>query len=162
MPPPWGVGWRKCDTCGYSRGSPAAHSQKDRCFQRHPKNHQKKHYLLDAFLPPFWLHLASKLAPFWDHFSLQCLGIFTMRFFLKFAAFPIPQILNFGALAYAPCDFSSFRQIANKSKTNAKSLQNGSQNQPKNLLKSRQKSMKNHIRFFIDFYLQNGAKMSPK
>ena len=33
----------------------------------------------------------------------------------------------------------------------------GSQNQPKNLLKSRQKSIKNHIRFFIDFYLQNGA-----
>ena len=45
---------------------------------------------------------------------------------------------------------------------NAKSLQNGSQNQPKNLLKSGQKSMKNHIRFFIDFYLQNGPKMSPK
>ena len=81
---------------------------------------------------------------------------------MKFAAFPIPQILNFGALAWAPCDFSSFHQIASKSKTNAKSLKNGSQHQPKNLLKSRQKSIKNHIRFFIDFYFQNGAKMSPK
>ena len=59
----------------------------------------KKHHFLDAIVPPFWLHLASNFAPFWDHFSLQCLGIFTMRFFLKFAAFPIPQILNFGALA---------------------------------------------------------------
>ena len=158
MAPPWGVGWRKCDT----RGSPEAHSQFRRCFQRPLENHQKKHCFLDALLTPFWLHLASKLAPFWDHVSLQFLGIFPMRFFWKIAAFPLPQILNFGALAYAPCDFSSFHQIANKSKTNAKSLQNGSKNQRKNLLKSRQKSMKNHIRFFIDLYLQNGTQMSPK
>ena len=162
MPPPWRVGWRKCDTCGYSRGSPADPPQKDRCFQRHPKKHQKKHCLLGAFLPPFWFHLASKLVPFWDHFSLQFFGIFTMRFFLKFSEFPIPQIFNFGALASAPCDFSSFHQIANKSNTNATSLQNGSQNQPNNLLKSRHKSMKHHIRFLIDFYLQNATKMNPK
>ena len=141
-----------------TRGSLAAGPQFRRCFQRHPKKLQKQHRFLDAFLAPFWLHLASDLAPFWDHFSLQFLGIFTMRFFLKCAAFPIPQILNFGALAYAPCDFSSFHQIANKSKTNAKSLQNGSQNQLKNLLKSRQKSMKNHIRFLSIF----SSNMEPK
>ena len=45
------------------------------------------------FLMPF-CHLASKLAPFWDHLSLQFLDVFPMRLFWKIAAFPLPQILN--------------------------------------------------------------------
>ena len=115
-------------------------------------------YLFASILAPFGIQIGSILGSFFA----SVFGHISDAFFLKIEAFPIPQILNFGALAYAPCDFSSFHQIANKSKTNATSLQNGSQNQPKNLLKSGQKSMKNHIRFFIDFYLQNGPKMSPK
>ena len=95
MAPPWGVGWRKCEACG----SPAAHPQFPRCFQRHLEYHQNKHRFLDAFLAQCWFHLASNLAPFWDQCSLQFLGIFPIRFFLRLAAFPIPQIFNFGALA---------------------------------------------------------------
>ena len=111
-----------------------------------------------SMLAPFGIQVGSILGSFFA----SVFGHISDAFFLKIAAFPLPQILNFGALAYAPCDFSSFHQIASKSKRNATSLQNCSQNQPKNLLKSRQKSMKNHIRFSIDFYLQNGSKMSPK
>ena len=114
--------------------------------------------LFGSILAPFGVHVGSILGSFFA----TMFGHISDAFFLKCSAFPIPKILNFGALAYAPCDFSSFHQIANKSKTNATSLQNGSKNQPKNLLKSRQQSTKNHIRFFIDFYLQNGAKMSPQ
>ena len=103
-----GVGWRKCDTCGYSRGLLAAYPHFRRCFQRHLENHQKKHRFLDAFWAPFWVHLASKLAPFWDYFLLQCFGIFPMRFFLIFSSFSTPQTFNVRSLARPPSAVSSF------------------------------------------------------
>ena len=158
MAPPWGIGWRKCDP----RGPVAGPSQIRQCFQMHPKTEPKKHRFLDAFLPHFRLQLASLLAQFWDDFPLQFFDLFSMRLFLILAPFLITPTFHFGALAYTPCDFSSFRQVAKSTNTTPKYLQNYLQNPPKINQKTIKKSIKNCIRFWIGFYLQNGAKMIPK
>ena len=116
MAPPWGVGWRKCDR----RSSVEVPSKFRRCFQRGPKNEPKNHWFFDAFLAPFGLHLASILGPFWNDFPLQFWDPFSMWFFLIWASFVITPALDFGALAYTPCDFSSFRHVATSTKKTPK------------------------------------------
>ena len=115
MAPTWGVGWRKCDT----RGPAAVPSM----FPEASENRRKKTLIFGcpfaSILAPFGIQVGSILGSFFASVS----GHISDAFFLKCVVFPIPQILNFGALAYAPCDFSSFLQIANKYKTNATSLQ---------------------------------------
>ena len=129
---------RKCHT----RGLPAAPSQSRQCFQRHSKTEPKKHRFLDAFLGPFCLHLASILFQFWDDVPLQFWDQFPMRFFLICVRLPT----YFSALAYTPCDFSSFRHVATYLKTTSNYSQIWCTNQAKINKKNIKKSIKNYIR----------------
>ena len=113
------------------RGFLAAPSQIHQCFQRHPKTEPKTHRVLDAVLPHFRLQLASFLAQFWDDFPLQFFDLFSMRVFLILALFLITPTFHFGALAYTPCDFSSFRQVAKSTNTTPNYLQKYFQNPAK-------------------------------
>ncbi len=88
------------------------------------KKTMQKNTDFSCFGGRFWQHLASILAPFWDEFSRQFLDLFSMRFFLMFAPFVITPTFNFGALAYTPCDFSSFRHVAKSTKQNPRYAQN--------------------------------------
>ena len=134
MAPPWGIGWRKCGCRGYPRGFLAASSppppQFRQCFQRHPKTEPKKHRFFDAFFDKFSLQLASIWANFWDDFRLHFLDLFSMCFLLILAPFVLTPTFNFSALAYMPCAFSSFRQVAKSTKTTPTHLQNYLQIQP--------------------------------
>ena len=139
-----------------------APSQIYQCFRGHPKTEPKNHRFVDAFWAHFRLPLASFLAKFWDDFPLQFFDLFSMRLFLILAAFLITPTFHFGALAYTPCDFSSFRQVAKSTNTTPKYLPNYLQNPPKINQQIIKKSIKKCIRFWIGFYLQNGAKMIPQ
>ena len=144
------------------RSSVEVPSKFRRCFQRGPKTEPKNHWIFDAFLAPFGVHLASILGPFWDDFPLQFWDLFSMRFFLILASFVITPTLDFGALAHTPCDFSSFRHVAKSTKKTSKYLQNWFQNPPQNQKTTTKKSIKKCIWFFNVVYLQNGPKMTPK
>ena len=137
MAPPWGTCWRKCPTRSYPRGSVEAPSRLRRgsaeersMFLEAFKKTMQKNTDLSCFGGRFWQHLASILAPFWDELSRQLLDLFSMRFVLIVAPFVITPTFNFGALAYTPCDFSSFRHVAKSAKTTSNYHQNYTKNQP--------------------------------
>ena len=91
MAPPWGVGWRKCVT----RASAAVPSMFPEAFENRPKNILILGCLFASILAPFGIQIGSIL----ESFFVTVCGHIPMPFFSKIVAFPIPQILNFCALA---------------------------------------------------------------
>ena len=162
MAPPWGVGWRKCDT----RASAAAHSRLTRSSIDVSRGIRKTIKKNITFWMPICLHFGSIWHPNWLHFGIM----FRFSFWAYFRCVFFGNLQHFRSrkssiLVLSPTRRAIFRVFI-KLQTNPKRTQHLSKMAPninqKNLLKSRQKSIKNHISFFIDFYLQNGAKMSPK
>ena len=90
MAPPWGVGWRKCDT----RGLLAVPSMFLEASGKPSKKTLIFGCLFASILAPFGIQIGSILGSF----LATVFGHIPDAFFLKSAAFPIPQILNFGAL----------------------------------------------------------------
>ena len=74
----------------------------------------------------------------------------------------ITPTLDFGALAYTPCDFSSFRHVAKSTKKTPKYPQNWSQNPPQNHKNTTNKSIKKMHLIFERFSPPKWTKNDPQ
>ena len=74
----------------------------------------------------------------------------------------ITPTFDFGALAYTPCDFSSFRHVAKSTKKTLKYPQNWSQNPPQNHKTTTNKSIKKMHLILERFLPPTWNKHQPK
>ena len=89
MAPPWGVGWRKCDTRGSVEVPPKfrrSSAEVPSMFPEGSENRAKKSLICcqrrchPNLWMPFWLHLGSIWPPFLVHFGMISRFSFGIRF----------------------------------------------------------------------------------
>ena len=154
MAPPWGVGWRKCDTRSSVEVPPM--------FPEGSENRAKKSLifgcLFGSIWAPFGLHFCSILR--W--FPASVLGsVFDVIFFDLGAICDHPN-LRFWCSRLHAVRISDFSQCHWNSKTTPKYLKKYLPNQPTINQKNIKTTIKIYIRFWTCFCLQNGTKKGPK
>ena len=131
MAPPWGVGWRKCDTCGYSRGSLAIPSMFPEAFGKPLKKTLIFGCLFASILAPFGILIGY----IWGSFFPTVFGHIHDAFFFEICGISDPANPQFWCSRLGAVRFFEFssncKQIQNERKISPNLLPKSTKKPPK-------------------------------